>query len=52
MYHLVNGKSVRVKVVDRCVGCAKTDLDFSPGAFNKIGRVAVGREKGMTWQWA
>jgi hypothetical protein len=48
----LNGKSVEVKVVDRCVGCQQKDLDFSMAAFLKIGSVAHGREKGMTWQWA
>ncbi|KII93208.1 hypothetical protein PLICRDRAFT_100378, partial [Plicaturopsis crispa FD-325 SS-3] len=45
------GKSVTVTVVDRCTGCALTDLDFSPHAFNTIADPAIGRISGMTWEW-
>jgi len=46
------GKSVTVAVTDRCQGCAITDLDFAPSAFNKIADPALGRISGMTWVWA
>ncbi|EIW81913.1 plant expansin [Coniophora puteana RWD-64-598 SS2] len=46
------GKSVTVKVVDRCTGCAVTDLDFSPAAFKHLSPLSAGRLHGMTWTWA
>ncbi|KIK06919.1 hypothetical protein K443DRAFT_673811 [Laccaria amethystina LaAM-08-1] len=45
------GKSVTVAVTDRCEGCAITDLDFSPSAFNQLADFSVGRISGMTWTW-
>ncbi|KAH9486862.1 Allergen Asp f 7 [Psilocybe cubensis] len=45
------GKSVVVTLTDRCTGCAITDLDFSPSAFNQLADFAVGRISGMTWVW-
>ncbi|CAE6419361.1 hypothetical protein ACGC1H_001896 [Rhizoctonia solani] len=45
------GKSVTVTVVDRCVACAKYDLDFSPSAFSKIADQALGRLSDMTWSF-
>ncbi|KAF8973997.1 RlpA-like double-psi beta-barrel-protein domain-containing protein-containing protein [Flammula alnicola] len=45
------GKSVTVALTDRCTGCAVTDLDFSPSAFNQLADFAVGRISGMTWTW-
>lgn len=45
------GKTVTVTVVDRCVGCAKYDLDFSPSAFTQIADQALGRLSGMTWSF-
>ncbi|KAA1477373.1 barwin-like endoglucanase [Dentipellis sp. KUC8613] len=44
------GKSVTVKVTDRCVGCNSTDLDFSPAAFAKLADLNLG-EIGMTWSF-
>ncbi|KAI0313728.1 RlpA-like double-psi beta-barrel-protein domain-containing protein-containing protein [Amylostereum chailletii] len=46
------GKHVTVTVTDRCEGCALTDLDFSPSAFDKLANESVGRLSGMTWVWA
>jgi expansin (peptidoglycan-binding protein) len=46
------GKSVTVTLTDRCGGCALTDLDFSPSAFNQLADFSVGRISGMTWVWA
>lgn len=44
------GKSVDVSVVDRCVGCARYDLDLSPTAFAEIADQALGRID-LEWQW-
>ncbi|KAG7665180.1 DAG7 [[Candida] subhashii] len=43
--------SVEVTIVDRCVGCAVDDLDFSPTAFQAIADPALGRID-ITWEWA
>ncbi|RXW23493.1 hypothetical protein EST38_g2390 [Candolleomyces aberdarensis] len=47
------GSSVTITVVDRCVGCAMTDLDFSPSAFDALtgGNRGLGRVQ-ITWEWA
>ncbi|KJA29161.1 hypothetical protein HYPSUDRAFT_127841 [Hypholoma sublateritium FD-334 SS-4] len=45
------GKSVVVALTDRCTGCALTDLDFSPSAFDILADPSVGRISGMTWVW-
>ncbi|KAG8748573.1 hypothetical protein FRC10_003707 [Ceratobasidium sp. 414] len=45
------GKSVSVILTDRCVGCAKYDLDFSPAAFDQLADESLGRLKGMTWSF-
>ncbi|KAH9810537.1 Non-catalytic module family EXPN, partial [Melampsora americana] len=39
--------SIEVVVVDRCAGCSHFDLDFSPGAFSKLGSPDQGRLHGM-----
>jgi expansin (peptidoglycan-binding protein) len=44
-----DGQSVDVKVVDRCVGCAETDLDVTEAAFEKVAEIPQGR---VTMQWA
>ncbi|KLO11971.1 plant expansin [Schizopora paradoxa] len=47
-----NGKSVTVKIVDRCAGCSgEGDLDFSPAAFEHLAALSVGRIHGMTWKF-
>jgi len=46
----VRGKTIFVKLTDRCEGCAYGDLDFSPHAYNQIADPAEGRVSGMTWQ--
>jgi expansin (peptidoglycan-binding protein) len=43
---------VTVEVTDRCEGCAVTDLDFSPGAFDKIADPTIGHLDGVTWVWS
>ncbi|EJD03838.1 barwin-like endoglucanase [Fomitiporia mediterranea MF3/22] len=46
------GKSVTVKIVDRCDGCTgPTDLDFSRGAFDQLADEGAGRIQ-IEWQWA
>ncbi|KAJ6259753.1 hypothetical protein Dda_5393 [Drechslerella dactyloides] len=42
--------SVDVKVVDRCVGCAPTDLDFSRSAFDELADQVMGRVL-IDWAW-
>ncbi|KAF3144379.1 hypothetical protein TWF569_007061 [Orbilia oligospora] len=42
--------SVDVKIVDRCVGCAATDLDFSRAAFDILADQAMGRVL-IDWAW-
>ncbi|KAL7921873.1 Non-catalytic module family expansin [Trichoderma austrokoningii] len=45
-------KSVVVKVVDRCGGCAENDLDLSQSAFEEvIGPLGIGRAP-ASWEWA
>ncbi|KAM0464916.1 hypothetical protein ACHAPV_001907 [Trichoderma viride] len=45
------GRSVVVRVVDRCAGCAEDDLDLSPTAFEQvIGSKDIGRAT-ATWEW-
>ncbi|KAK4220540.1 RlpA-like double-psi beta-barrel-protein domain-containing protein-containing protein [Podospora fimiseda] len=44
------GKSVDVKVVDRCPGCNANALDLSPAAFKKLASLDKGRIVG-TWNW-
>lgn len=45
------GKSVTVAITDRCEGCALTDLDFSPSAFNQLADFSIGRLDGVEWSW-
>lgn len=47
---LYNGKSVDVRVVDRCVDCEETDIDVSPGAFQQLANLDQGRVP-ISWQW-
>jgi len=43
-------RSVVVKVVDRCEGCAYDDVDFSPSAFDQLASQSEGRVA-ITWEW-
>ncbi|KAG8765149.1 hypothetical protein FRC12_007662 [Ceratobasidium sp. 428] len=43
------GKSTKVKIVDRCEACGRNDIDLSPTAFKKLGKLSEGRLKGVTW---
>lgn len=42
------GKSVQVKIVDRCVGCKVDDIDMTPTAFAAIADMSLGRTT-VTW---
>lgn len=47
----VKGRTVEVRVVDKCGGCKYEDIDLSPAAFKALGLdLGVGRIKG-TWRW-
>ncbi|KAK4499201.1 hypothetical protein PRZ48_009714 [Zasmidium cellare] len=43
-------RSVDLKVVDRCTGCAVDDLDTTESAFEKLAPIADGRVD-VTWAW-
>jgi expansin (peptidoglycan-binding protein) len=45
-----DGESVDAKVVDRCVGCAETDLDVTESVFGMVAELAQGRVT-MEWAW-
>ncbi|KJZ77124.1 hypothetical protein HIM_03445 [Hirsutella minnesotensis 3608] len=46
------GRSVQVRVVDRCAGCAHNEIDLSPAAFKEvIGSLDKGRVT-ASWEWA
>lgn len=45
-----NGESVDVKIVDRCVGCAVTDLDVTTAVFKQLATLAQGRVP-VEWSW-
>lgn len=44
------GKSIEVKVVDRCPGCGENDLDLSPTAFKKLAPLGKGRLNELKWK--
>ena len=43
-------RSVDLKVVDRCVGCAPNDLDVTESTFGDMAVVAQGRVD-VEWAW-
>ncbi|KAF9467021.1 RlpA-like double-psi beta-barrel-protein domain-containing protein-containing protein, partial [Collybia nuda] len=46
------GKSVIVKVVDRCAGCKGAhDIDMAPIAFRVLASENQGRLHGVQWNW-
>lgn len=45
-----NERSVDVKVVDRCVGCAETDLDVTEAVFQRVADLDQGRVL-VDWAW-
>ncbi|GAB7348216.1 hypothetical protein MBLNU459_g6214t1 [Dothideomycetes sp. NU459] len=46
-----DGTQYVAKVVDRCTGCAKSDLDLSEDFFNTVTNNGDGRVPDMTWVW-
>ena len=46
-----DGSQYQAKVVDRCTGCAKGDLDLSEDFFNTVTDNGDGRVSGMSWSW-
>jgi expansin (peptidoglycan-binding protein) len=44
------GKSVTVKVVDKCPGCKTDDIDLSPAAFQRLAPLPAGRIQ-VTWNY-
>jgi hypothetical protein len=44
-----NSNTIVVTIVDRCVGCARDDLDLSPTAFSLLASQDLGRLSGATW---
>ncbi|KAI0348483.1 barwin-like endoglucanase, partial [Trametopsis cervina] len=45
------GKTVTVAITDRCTGCQKPDLDFSPAAFNTLADPSIGRIHNIQWHF-
>ncbi|KAG9104275.1 hypothetical protein FRC06_004025 [Ceratobasidium sp. 370] len=43
------GKTIKVKIVDRCPVCGDNDLDLSPTAFKDLAALSVGKLNGVTW---
>ncbi|KAJ6578880.1 hypothetical protein DFH09DRAFT_1148564 [Mycena vulgaris] len=43
-------KSIQVRIVDRCVGCAHDDIDLTPAAFAALADPALGRTS-VTWKF-
>ncbi|KAJ7619273.1 hypothetical protein FB45DRAFT_930300 [Roridomyces roridus] len=43
-------KSIQVRIVDRCVGCAKDDIDLTPVAFAALADMSLGRTS-VKWQF-
>jgi hypothetical protein len=44
------GKEIKVKIVDRCVGCQVNDIDLTPTAFSALADVSLGRTD-VEWQF-
>ncbi|KAF9467022.1 plant expansin [Collybia nuda] len=46
------GKTVILRVVDRCAGCAgASDIDMSPAAFSVLAPLSAGRLQGVEWDY-
>ncbi|KAJ6478617.1 hypothetical protein C8R47DRAFT_639378 [Mycena vitilis] len=43
-------KSIQVRIVDRCVGCAVNDIDLTPAAFAALADKGLGRTS-VTWKF-
>ncbi|KAJ7081151.1 hypothetical protein B0H15DRAFT_1024929 [Mycena belliarum] len=44
------GKSIQVKIVDRCTGCQENDIDLTPAAFKALADKGLGRTS-VTWNF-
>ncbi|KAJ7875706.1 hypothetical protein B0H14DRAFT_2343046, partial [Mycena olivaceomarginata] len=44
------GKSIQVRIVDRCAGCKKDDIDLRPGAFTALADMSIGRTD-VAWKF-
>lgn len=44
------GKSIQVKIVDRCEACAVDDIDLTPAAFAALADMGLGRTN-VEWQF-
>jgi hypothetical protein len=44
------GKQIKVKIVDRCVGCKEGDIDLTPAAFAALANMGLGRTD-VEWQF-
>ncbi|PVV04993.1 hypothetical protein BB560_000499 [Smittium megazygosporum] len=45
-----NNKQVKVRIVDKCMGCKYGDLDLSPSAFSSIYSLGKGRAR-INWEF-
>ena len=45
-----DGKSIDLKVVDRCTGCQSTDIDVTRSVFKALASIDEGRV-GVEWSW-
>jgi len=45
-----SGKSVTVRIRDKCAGCKRGDIDLSSGAFKQLRDLGVGRFK-VNWDF-
>ncbi|KAF8698367.1 Lytic transglycosylase, partial [Rhizoctonia solani] len=45
------GKTIQVKVVDRCYACGYNDIDLSPAAFQQFAPLAVGKLQAVSWRF-
>ncbi|KAJ7847243.1 hypothetical protein B0H14DRAFT_2770348 [Mycena olivaceomarginata] len=44
------GKSIQVRIVDRCAGCKRDDIDLRPGAFTALADMSIGRTD-VAWKF-
>ncbi|XP_055344311.1 uncharacterized protein LOC129592321 [Paramacrobiotus metropolitanus] len=45
-----NGNQVKVKIVDKCMGCNSGSIDLSPAAFGRLASLDAGRIK-VSWDY-
>ncbi|KAJ1983688.1 Non-catalytic module expn protein [Dimargaris verticillata] len=50
VYNPRDGKAVRVKIVDKCMGCSENSVDLSKAAFEKLNGLGTGRFP-MLWRF-